>query len=92
MKPIGSEIYWSMTPADPPAVRAGDAMVHRVVEYTRRGEMFEEALFECGARALRSMAVETADDVDCMGCAIRRTSRASEGEMIECTMRMWAVP
>lgn len=84
MRPIGSEIYWSMTPADPPAVRAGDAMVHRVVEYTRHGsEMFEEVLFECGARTLRSVAVETTDDVDCMGCAIRRTSRASEDEWRE---------
>lgn len=83
MKPIGSEIYWSMWPSGPLAVRVGDAMVHRVVQFMGDNRMFEEVLLECGARALRSVAVETTDDVDCMGCAIRRTSRASEDEWRE---------
>ncbi len=79
---FGDLIHWSKAPSDTVVQVGNQPMVHRVFELEVSNVCDDVFILECGVRAAKSTAIETADPVDCMACMIQRMSEVMEAEYV----------
>jgi hypothetical protein len=76
------DIGWSRFPTGM-SVRVGDGMVHHVVELRGNPDGEDTIVLECGVVVRQRASLPSKEDVDCMACAIKATSKAWDAELDE---------
>lgn len=70
------------------AVRVGDGMVHLVLKLQGNPDGEDTVVLECGAIRPTRASLPSKEDVDCMACAIKATSKAWDAEL-KATSKAW---